>query len=398
MPLAAPKKAGVPAQRPAPLRAERPHLCFVSPYLWPVFSRDPGIQVIGGAEVQQAILARLFAAHGHRVTIVTHDYGQPDAVAIDGVTVRKSFAPQAGLPLLRFLHPRLSSTWRAMREADADIYYQRSSAMWTGVMAEFCRRHGKRAVYAAASDRDFVPGKEQIRFARDRWLYRRGLAGVDAVVAQNAFQVESCRQHHGRQATHIPSCYVLPETSFRPAVRRDEGFVLWVGTVHDYKRPEWLLELARRLPQRRFVMIGGPSVGGERFRLGYFEAIREQAGQLPNVRFLGFLPLAEVEPWFDRGHIVVSTSVYEGMPNVFLQAWARGIPTLATVDVGVKENIVFKDPEAGAAELENLFVNEEKWRAASRRCLDYFDRTHSARAVLARYEELFRQLGEMSRK
>jgi len=388
MSAAALKKEGAAAPRPAPAQAEKPHVCFVSPYLWPVFSRDPGIQVVGGAEVQQAILARLFAAAGHKVSIITHDYGQPDGVVIDGVTVRKCFAPDAGLPVLRFLHPRLSSMWRAMREADADIYYQRSSAMWTGVMAEFCRRHGKRALYAAASDRDFVRGKEQIRYSRDRWLYRRGLARVDAIVAQNAFQVKSCAEHHGRAATHIPSCYVLPESS----VRRDEGFVLWVGTVHDYKRPEWLLELARRLPQREFVMIGGPSVGGERFKPGYFEGIREQARALPNVRFLGFLPLAEVEPWFDRAHVLVSTSVYEGMPNVFLQAWARGIPTVATVDVGVAENTVFKDAADGAQKIAGLFSDEFSWRKASRSCLDYFERTHSAEAVLARYQALFSQI------
>src|SRR6185436_5994155 len=176
--------------------------------------------------------------------------------------------------------------------------------------AEFCRLHGKRALYAAASDRDFVRGKEQIRFWRDKLLHRRGLAMVDAIVAQNPYQVESCREHHAREATHIPSCYVLPETS----LRRDEGLVLWVGTIHDYKRPEWLLELARRLPQRRFVMIGGPSVGGERFKPGYFEEIREKARALPNLHFTGFLPLAEVEPWFDKAHVLVSTSLFEGMP------------------------------------------------------------------------------------
>src|SRR5437773_3771297 len=167
VPVTTPESA---APRTSPARG--PHICFVAPYAWPVLSRDPNIQVVGGAEVQQCALARLLADNGYRVSMIAFDYGQPSPVLVDGVTVYKSFRERAGIPVLRFLHPRLTTMWRALREVDADVYYQRSSAMWTGVIAEFCRRYGKRAIYAGASDRDFDIGQEQIVLARDRWLYR----------------------------------------------------------------------------------------------------------------------------------------------------------------------------------------------------------------------------------
>src|SRR3982751_1885536 len=225
--------------QPAGAMKRKPHICFVAPYAWPVLSRDPAIQVVGGAEVQQCVIARLLADNRYRVSMIFFDYVQPSPVLVDGITVYKSFRESAGIPVLRFLHPRLTTMWKVLREVDADVYYQRSSAMWTGVIAEFCRRHGKRSIYAGASDRDFEIGQEQIVLGRDRWLYRRGVARVDRIVTQNAFQLESCRRHYRREALVVPSCYVPPEHAVRTSLEHDR--VLWVGTIHGYKRPHMLL-------------------------------------------------------------------------------------------------------------------------------------------------------------
>ena len=369
-------------------RAAKPHVCFVAPYLWPVLARDPSIKVVGGAEVQQAVLARLFRRAGYRVSVICQSFGQPERAEVDGIEVRTLYRQEDGLPVVRFFHPRLTQMWRALREVDADIYYQRSAAHLTAVIAEFCRRHGKRSIYAGASDRDFIPGQQQIKYRRDVWLYERGLRRVGRIVAQNALQQESCRRHYGREAVIIPSCYEPPA-----AAHAREDLVLWVGTIHTYKQPEMLLEIARRMPHRRFVMVGGSAAPGERLRHGYFEGIRDQAAKLPNVEFKGFLPLAEVEGWFDRASVLVNTSVYEGMPNIFLQAWARGIPTVATVDVGAEG--VYKKistEEEAAREIDKLFSDELHWARASARCREYFERSHSSAEVLARYEKLFEEL------
>ena len=356
-------------------------ICFVAPHAWPVLARDAGIPLIGGAEVQQSILARLFAANGYRVSMVCCDYGQPDRAVVDGVTVHKAFRPDAGAAGLRFLHPRLTAVWRALRQANADIYYYRSAAMWVGIVALFCRAHGKRCIYAGASDKDFVPdGGGQIRYARDRWLYRRGLATVDRIVAQNEAQRASCQATLAREATLIPSCYELPKDSSR----NNPDLVLWVGTVHEQKRPLMLLELARRLPHRRFVMIGGARAGEEE----HFEQAKAVAATLANVQFLGFLPLAEVESWFDRARVLVNTSFYEGMPNTFLQAWARGVPSVATVDVGVSVHRIANTVDELAAAVEEAFEQPER----GERCRAYFERHYSTAEALARYARLFAEI------
>lgn len=384
---------GGPPLRAASALPRRPHICFVAPYTWPVLSGDPDNEFIGGAEVQQSILARALSHAGYRVSMICLDYGQPQDVLLDGVIVHKAYRPDAGLPVLRFMHPRITGIWRAMRAVDADIYYQRCSAMLTAVVAEFCRRHGKRSIFASAANLDFVPGRQPIRYLRDRWLFEHGLKRVDTIVVQNATQQKNCRANYGRESVEIPNCYQLPAD----ASPGGGDCVLWVASIRegDYKRPELFLELARRLPLRRFVMIGG--AGGASRSNACFERIRSMAAEIPNVEFTGFLPLARVEPYFDRARVLVSTSLHEGMPNTFLQAWARGVPTAAFIDIGARlrgEPLyrVVEGVEEAAAELERLFTDEEHWRRTSARCREYFGSTHSTSTVLARFEGLLKEL------
>jgi glycosyltransferase involved in cell wall biosynthesis len=366
----------------------RPHVCFVAPLAWPVFSGSEAIDVVGGAEVQQSILARGLTQAGYRVSMICLDYGQPDPASVDGVTVHKTYRPDSGVPVLRFIHPRITSTWQALQRVDADIYYQRSSAMLTAVVAAFCRHAGRKSIYAGASDVDFIPGRQQLRFARDRWLFEYGLRHVDAVVVQNLSQQANCLRHYGRESNLIPSCYYRPPG--RGAQPGSE--ILWVGSIRDYKRPELFLRLAEQLPDYRFKMIGGGD--SDAASRSYRDDIERRARALPNVEFLGFLPLAQVETHFDRARVFVNTSTHEGFPNTFLQAWARGVPTVAFVDTGSRQAgepvyDVAGDEAAGLSRLRQLMTDEVAWRRASTRCRQHFEATHSPAGTLALYGRLF---------
>lgn len=380
---------GAPRLQRALALPQRPHVCFVAPQAWPVLSGQTDIAVVGGAEVQQSLLARLLAREGYPVSMICFDYGQPAQTRIDGIHVLRTHRLEDGLPGLRYVHPRMTAMWAAMRAANADIYYQRSSAVLTALVAAFCRQYGRRSLYAGASDSDFLPGRQLIRGRGDRWLFERGLASVDAVVVQNETQQRDCLRHYRRQSTLIPSCYELPANA-RP---RPGDYALWVATLRPGKHPERFLELARRLPDRRFVMIGGADAlasGGE----AYFQRLRSAAAALPNVEFTGFLPLAAVEPWFDGARMVINTSSCEGMPNVFLQAWARGVPTLAFTDIGARfsgETVCPALPDLNAAvdAVNTLFSDDLHHARAAARCRAYFAATHECTAVLARYGSVF---------
>jgi glycosyltransferase involved in cell wall biosynthesis len=391
---------------PKPLESEvpvsaapkRPHVCFLAPTTWPTLAGVKGIPVVGGAELQQTLIAKALAARGYRVSMISIDYGQRDGTVVDGVTIHNMHKPDEGIPVVRFFHPRLTSLWSALKRVDADIYYQRTAAAYTGFLAAFCKTHGKRAIYAGASDVDFIPKRQDISFARDVMLFEYGLRRVDTVIVQNANQQESLRKHYGREGILVPNFYDAP-----PGARADRsGYVLWVATVRAQKQPELALELARRLPDRRFVMIGGHDSGwnGEE----YERSIRAAAAKLPNVEYKGFLPFEEADRWFNGARVVLNTSKYEGFPNTFLQAWSRGVPTVSFVDTGSRRPDglpaydIAADVDDAAQRLARLMGDDLAWEKASQRALAQHRENHSSEAVAGLYEREFDHLARKAAK
>ena len=375
-----------PSPRPPSLGARKPHVCFLAPTTWPVLSGSTAIKVVGGAEVQQSMIAPALARRGYRVSMICLDYGQPDKSEVNGVTVYNMHKPDEGIPGLRFIHPRLTSLWRALTRVDADVYYQRTAAVYTAFMAHFCHRHGRKSIYAGASDVDFLPGKEDIRFARDKKIFEWGVRHVDRIVTQNEVQQKELFDNYGLEGAVIPSCYVPPA-----GARADRGgYVLWTASVRPSKRAELALELARRLPNYRFVIIGGPDP--DRKSQQYYASLVEAAKALPNVEMKGFVPFTEAENWFNGARLVLNTSLYEGFPNTFLQAWSRGVPTVAFIDTGSRtaDGAPVYDAVQDVAEaswkVERLMRDDILWREASQRVHAYYRDHHSIDATIDRYE------------
>ena len=373
----------------------KPRICIVASDIWPVLADSRSFTVIGGMEVQLSILARAFVQSGFHVLVVTKDFGQADGTVVDGITVYRSHKPNDGLPVLRFFHPRLTSWWRALKRADADIYLQRSADFLTGVTGLFSRLHGRRFIYSGAHDLDFKRDETWKLFRRrmgwrDQMLYDFGLKQAQGIVAQHERQVTDCAKWYGRTATRIPNCYACAPLTMPQA----KDLVLWVATVKPMKRPELLLELARDLPQLRFRLVGG---AGKDWESAAYDAIQETALSMGNVEFTGFVPYAEVGAQFDQARVFVNTSDFEGFPNTFLQAWARGIPTVSFFDCGARLNgrpvgFVCRDITEMRDVVSRLCEDDQLWEAESRRAQDYFRSNHSVEEAVQRYDRLFQSV------
>lgn len=316
------------------------------------------------------------------------DHGQPDAVEVQGVRVFKSHAPDAGIPGLRFVHPRLTAVWAAARRAGADLYYQRSAGVITGWVSLFCNRRGIPFVFAVASDADLEGRLPLLERRREKAIFRAGLRHASAVVVQSDRQMALCRSLLGREGALVRSCYGPPA-----GARRDgRGYVLWVSTLRAWKRPDVLLDIAQRLPHIRFRVIGGGD--GSKYASG----IQARAARMDNVELMGYVPHADIEPHFDGARLVVNTSDVEGFPNTFLQAWARGIPTVSFVrPAEILEQLPIRlavdDSEEMVRTIEVLMGSDSFWDHAGAQLQAYFRSHHSVGAAVASYTQLFTFLG-----
>ena len=303
-------------------------ICIVGLDAYGLLSGEGDLQYIGGETVQHVLLARAWRNLGHEVSMIVFDDGQGATRVVDGITVIAAHKRRAGLPGLRFFHPRASKLFSALMAADADVYYQSPAGAFSGITAWFCRMTGRRFIMRIASDSDCDKEHGRIRFWRDRRLFDYALHHADLVAAQTRVQAEMLRTNHRLEA---PVVNMLVEPPRRGATRVEKDIdVLWLSNLRALKRPELVLELARQLPQVNFTLAGGPYPGP---RGGtYFEDVYAAAARLPNVNMPGAVRYAESGGWIDRAKIFLNTSSIEGFPNTFLQAWLRGVPVVSFFD------------------------------------------------------------------
>lgn len=359
----------------------RHDVAIYSPFA--AFQYNRGGKRGGGAERQTYLLAQALSREGVRVAHIVFPVADPIELNANLNLVDRG--PYVGdRPGGRLLEAR--SLWRGLQEADAAVYVVRTGSPALGVVAAFCQLRGRRLIFASSTDADFtlVGLRERVRSA----MYRGGLRGVDAVVVQTAEQLRLVREGFPNipRPTHIPS-FAEPMS---PAPRPGRAF-LWIGRIVDYKRPLEYVRLARELPDVSFWMVASQEQEG----MHIYEQLERQAAGLPNLELMQTRPHDQLMQLVGQSVAIVSTSRQEGMPNIFLEGWAAGVPAL-TLDFDPDGTIAARGLGAVAGGSWERFV------AAARRLWDerdgdgavaragraYIEEVHSIPAVGRRWSEL----------
>lgn len=340
---------------------------------------------MGGAEVQTTVLAHELKRKGLRVAHIVYPVKEPRRVEASSPTLveRSEWRRQGPLGELA----ETAAIWRGLHRADAEAYIVRGGGGHLIAASSFCRVLRRRLLFSSSSELDFDFARPD-RNPRTLRLYKASLRLADDLVVQTRQQRELARRAFpDREPVVIPS-FAEPA----PSANGTGKYFLWADRLVEYKLPDRYVELAEALPDARFRMVA--AVNNET-PPGMAERIESAAERLPNLELLPPRPRSRLLEEMQQAVAVVKTSRIEGMPNAFLEAWARGVPVLS---LNVDPDAKIEDNQIGVAaggSLERLIAaaatlwrNPEQRLAIGERARRFIQDVHSPDAVADRWVAL----------
>lgn len=201
---------------------------------------------------------------------------------------------------------------------------------------------------------------------------------------------------HGwaRERVHYLPNFV-PDPGPRSRVRREEGKVraLALGRLHPNKAFDVLLDALALAPGIDLWIAGDGDLLG---------ALRQQAGRLAlegRVRFLGWQD--DVWPLLDTADFLVCPSRLEPLGNIVIEAWAAGVPVVATTSDGPAALISAEtdgllvpvgDAAVLAAAMTRLAQDTVLRAGLAEAGRKSYEANFTEAAVVARYRELFERV------
>lgn len=293
----------------------------------------------GGGELQIALLAKALARSGHEVVIIDVKANK-NFVTDEGVKVFQIQGYNDGIKILRFITHRLPKLYSSLKDQKADIYYCQIRD-FRHLLAFWAARKTKGIfILQLASDLDVLDLRMKFKhdylthFGGLYWVIKSVLTEIifprlvleaDKVLVQHEEQKNTLLKK-GVNTIIFNNLIELEDIQEVPnAVRQD---FCYVGSLDCRKGFGKFYEIVEKAPFAQFKVIGQP-----RDNIGCI--CYEKLKLFKNVTLLGRLSHSETMNQIANSKALICTSPMEGFPNIFIEAWACGIPVLSLyVDPG----------------------------------------------------------------
>jgi glycosyltransferase involved in cell wall biosynthesis len=339
----------------------------------------------GGGELQVALIAEGLADLGHDVTII--DFNIEDDM-MNGTVKLLSLRKRTRSKLAKYV-----VFYSILLNVNADYYYAR---IRTGIhyFAYLAARRNKSIfIIGIAHDLDTLGLKDRFtkyysklsimklikKFLHCEILYNHILRKSNLILAQHQNQKKNLLKMglDSYVCTNIFSGKVLQSYEKKTS---DSPYI-FLGALDKRKGIDNLVLIISKLPEKKFIIVG-------RCRDEYASQKINAIKNKKNVEFVGQLSRAKVLCLLKKGQGLVSTSLQEGFPNSFLEAWANGIPVFSLhVDPGgviSKFNLGYFS-NSDISDLISQLKNHKYNDFIPKVFIDYINKTHSRTQILNRF-------------
>lgn len=182
--------------------------------------------------------------------------------------------------------------------------------------------------------------------------------------------------------TYLPNPIEIDE-EFDIKKHQKQNKIIFLGRLESVKRGWLFCEIAKRLPEYQFYVLGQTFRESDRNK-----EIFAQYQQIPNLHFVGHVEGDEKTEFLKDAKILVNTSIHEALPISFLEALSYGTlivsnrnPDDLTAKFGVYVGDVLGDGfdkvDLYVQAIRTLINDETHRQQLSKQAIDYVRKNHS---------------------
>ena len=160
--------------------------------------------------------------------------------------------------------------------------------------------------------------------------------------------------------------------------------IIFLGRIDSVKRGWLFCEIAKRLPQYEFYLLGASTNSQEQKN----NSIVTEYCKLHNIHFLGHVDGEKKHFYLSKAKILVNTSIHEALPISFLEAFAYGITIVSNQNpdnltqkygryIGQSLGDGWAEVNLFVKEIDYLMSNDSIRIKLAKNAREYVETTHS---------------------